>query len=40
MQWRSQKLVLGCANLHFCLKISLFIAFMYKKFKNSIISSA
>ncbi len=40
-QWRSQKLVLGGgANLHFCLKISLSIALMYKKFKNSIISSA
>ncbi len=39
-QWRSQKLVLGGANLHFCLKISLYITLMYKKFKKSNISSA
>jgi hypothetical protein len=28
------------ANQHFCLKISLYIVLMYKKFKNSNISSA
>jgi hypothetical protein len=39
-QWRSQKLALGGANLHFYLKISLYIVLMYEKFKNSIISSA
>ncbi len=38
--WRRQTLVLGGANPHFYLKISLYIALMFEKFKNSIISSA
>jgi hypothetical protein len=40
IQWRSQNLVLGGANLHFCLKFALNFKLMHKKFENSILSSA